>query len=313
MESKMNRLSELLTGLTIGEPQTHLNMQVFPLHVQNGHERAYRTLDEAISDDSIKVSEITEGGSVPQLIVQNTGNKPVLMVTGEELVGAKQNRVLNTSLLVPAKSETAIPVSCVEQGRWAYTSRRFESGATTSHFKLRKTQTQNVTSSLRASESFDANQREVWGEVSRKMSSHAAFSSTGALHEMYEQTQHQIKEYLDTFSPPEGAEGVLVLINGQIAGADLFDHHETLKTLWEKLLKSYAVDALERQKEPVPVPEPPPDNTQQFLTSAQDASEEEYDSAGLGKDVRFSSDTVTGSCLLWEDRAIHTSLFSAKT
>jgi hypothetical protein len=145
------------------------------------------------------------------------------------------------------------------------------------------------------------------------MNSHAAFSSTGALHEMYEQTHNQIKDYLDTFLPPEGAEGVLVLINGQIAGADLFDHHETLTTLWGKLLKSYAVDALERQKEPVTVPQPPADDTQQFLASAQDAIEEEYDSTGLGKDVRFSSEAVTGSCLLWEDRAIHTSLFSAKT
>jgi hypothetical protein len=82
--------------------------------------------------------------------------------------------------------------------------------------------------------------------------------------------------------------------------------------LWGKLLKSYAVDALERQREAVPVPESPPDDTAQFISAARDAAEEEYDSAGLGKDLRFSHKTLTGSSLLWEDRMIHTSLFSAQ-
>ena len=38
---------------------------------------------------------------------------------GEQLAGGKQNRVLNASILVPAKSELPIPVTCVERGRWA--------------------------------------------------------------------------------------------------------------------------------------------------------------------------------------------------
>jgi hypothetical protein len=39
---------------------------------------------------------------------------------GEQLVGAKQNRILNMTVLVAAETEVTIPVSCVERGRWGY-------------------------------------------------------------------------------------------------------------------------------------------------------------------------------------------------
>ena len=78
------------------------------------------------------LEEVSEGGSVPQLLVENRGNNRVLFLEGEELVGAKQNRILNTSILVPAKSKIKVPVSCVEQGRWRYTSKHFASAKTRS-------------------------------------------------------------------------------------------------------------------------------------------------------------------------------------
>ena len=50
------------------------------------------------------------------------------MLDGEELIGAKQNRILNTTVLVAAHTEVTIPVSCVEQGRWGYRGRQFRPG-----------------------------------------------------------------------------------------------------------------------------------------------------------------------------------------
>src|SRR5512147_1084625 len=132
----MNKLTSVLSHVTIAQPQTHANLSIYPLHVPNGHQRRYRTLDEAMKAEELVVKEISQSGSVPNLAVQNTGKLPVLIVIGEELIGAKQNRVLNTSLLIPAESELEIPVSCVERGRWHYTSDTFGSSTSVSHAGL---------------------------------------------------------------------------------------------------------------------------------------------------------------------------------
>ena len=79
----------------------------------------------------LTVQEVSEGGSVPELLVDNMGDIRVLFIEGEELVGPKQNRILNTSILVAAKSKTKIPVSCVEHGRWGYKSKFFGSAVHT--------------------------------------------------------------------------------------------------------------------------------------------------------------------------------------
>ena len=64
-------------------------------------------------------------GSVPELKVFNGLSQPVLLLDGEELIGAKQNRVLNLTIMVPADTEMMIPVSCVEAGRWQHISDGF--------------------------------------------------------------------------------------------------------------------------------------------------------------------------------------------
>jgi hypothetical protein len=45
------------------------------------------------------VEEVNQGGSVPDLLVENKSGSPVLFLEGEELRVAKRNRVLNTSVL----------------------------------------------------------------------------------------------------------------------------------------------------------------------------------------------------------------------
>ena len=122
----MSIIAATLEALELGEPTVHRNLAVFPLLGGRGGRPPYDTLKEALDAGTVTVAEVSEGGSVPRLALENRGERPVLVIDGEELVGAKQNRVLNLTILAPAGKSIVIPVSCVEQGRWSYRSRHFE-------------------------------------------------------------------------------------------------------------------------------------------------------------------------------------------
>ena len=113
----MQIIQDTVAGLELGAPVVHQRMAMFPLlnRKSDAASRTYVTLDEALESATAQVSEVSDGGSVPELLFKNSGDKPVLLVEGEELVGAKQNRTLNVSILAPPGRETRIPVTCVER------------------------------------------------------------------------------------------------------------------------------------------------------------------------------------------------------
>src|SRR5262245_43265918 len=113
-------IANMLGNILAAEPLRHGALTVVPLLGPMLAEPDWLTLTEA--GDLVQVTEVDEAGSVPTLKVVNMTDQPLFLIDGEELVGAKQNRILNTTVLVAARAETTIPVSCVEQGRWGYRS-----------------------------------------------------------------------------------------------------------------------------------------------------------------------------------------------
>src|SRR5262245_14278026 len=113
----MNTLQPLLSEIRLNESVSFKNLTLNAL-TGPSCEPDYLTLDEALDSNTAHVTEVSESGSVPELVFKNEHDRAVLLVDGEELIGAKQNRILNISILVPARSTLTIPVSCVEAGRW---------------------------------------------------------------------------------------------------------------------------------------------------------------------------------------------------
>jgi hypothetical protein len=125
-ERRLAEGAALVELLELGAAQTERGLAVFPLFAKtNGGGPWYVTLTEAIAGGQARITEVSEGGSVPDLRVVNKGDARILIVDGEELRGAKQNRILNTTILVGKHTSLVVPVSCTESGRWHYETRSF--------------------------------------------------------------------------------------------------------------------------------------------------------------------------------------------
>jgi len=84
-------------------------------------------LDEAMASGKVKIQEVAEG-SVNSLTFVNQADHPVFVLAGEVIIGGKQDRIIGRNTLIPAKTTQAVPVYCVEHGRWQGNSTVFTSG-----------------------------------------------------------------------------------------------------------------------------------------------------------------------------------------
>jgi len=234
-----------LPALKIGNPIKYEALTVFPLFSENcGGGVPYALSDEVIGK-TVTVSEVGKDGSVPDLLVENRGDSRVLFLEGQELIGAKQNRILNVSLLVAAHSKTPVPVSCVEQGRWGYRSPTFGSSGTHSPSKIRRILKRSVYASTKAKRGHRSDQGGVWLEVSRQQAALDTRSATSALSDTFNAYREKLQHYLDALRPIEGACGLAVAVGGEMLGFDLFDKPETCQKVWNGLLSGFVLDAIE--------------------------------------------------------------------
>jgi len=288
------------------------SLQVFSIKFRTPAQSAfdYLTLDEALKEGGFKISEVDQGGSVPTIKVSNPSDQMALLVTGEMLVGCKQDRMLNKSIMVAAKSEVFVPVSCVEAGRWNDSSRGFSSSSRSSHATLRKMVVKRVSDSYRRRGNAASDQSEVWSEIRLKMARMGSDSATGALNDVYEDFNKPLSKTLDELEQPRDCHGVVFAVNGTIEGADLFDRPETLTKVWPKLARAYAIDALEASEdEPERVTS---EAVTSWLRSAVGAKTDWFHSPGLGKDGRIEGEGLHGSALVVEEGFVHIDMFSSQ-
>jgi hypothetical protein len=295
--------------LQVGDPVKHESLAVFPLFAETVGGIDYLLADEAIAGGGIKVEEISEGGSVPELLVDNQVDARVLFLEGEELRGAKQNRVLNASVLVAAKSRTKIPVSCVEQGRWRYKTRHFGSAGSHGSPRLRHVLKKSVLKAALAGSGHRSDQGEVWKEVGRQMEVLGSVSATMAMSDTYEAHSDRVAEYKATLPYIEGATGFAVAVQGKIVSVDLFDKPATCRKVWSRLLSGAIMDALEA-KETDKLAER--EVVEQIIADLCNASWEQAQPVGAGDEFWAELDDCRhASALTFGDSLVHASLIVA--
>lgn len=231
----------------LGAPIGHANLTLIPVIARKppAEHVDYLTLDEAFAQKVIEIRE-KQSEAVSELIVQNVSERPIFVMSGEVILGGKQDRVISKDTIIPAKEEAALPVYCVEQGRWTEgdvgkDGRSFRSAGTLAH------------TDLRLSANYGA-QDEVWAEVSQKNAKRGAQNATGTYRTVATKKEMEkvISPYqvafdtaLATAPDRQSMVGYVVVMNGEITGVESFGSPALFAKLEDKLLRSYYLQSVD--------------------------------------------------------------------
>jgi hypothetical protein len=292
-------------SMQLGEPVEFRGVVVAPLFPRNDPQADYLTLQEGESL-GFRIAEIDEGGSVPELLATNPLDRPVLLYDSEELHGLKQHRILNLTVLVAAKSESTIPVACVEQGRWDSRSSAFTSAPHTSYPELRRDKAEHLSASALGRSGV---QRAVWRSIADKAERLGVSSPTSAAADIYRQREQELASLRDAFPPAPGQSGaMLALGDGQLC-LDYLSRPQAFAALYPKLLAGYMLDALERlDQEPAST-----EHLAGFLEAVAAAPQTQSPSPGTGEDLRLASHGVVGSGLLVDTELVQLCAYTPTT
>jgi hypothetical protein len=230
----MESIQLFLKDVKLGGKQTHLNLTLFPLLASDAGEPDYLILEGALAQGVVEITEVNQGGSVPDLKLINKSTSKLLVVDGEELIGAKQNRIVNASFLIAGQTEIPIPVSCVEQGRWAYRSQKFAYGEKVMPPSMRREHQKVVAMSLDEGVGYRSNQGMIWKELAMKSERMAAHSATGAMADLFEGQKDRLGEYVKAFRLVDCQIGAVFAINGKVVGLECFGYQQTFSKFFPK-------------------------------------------------------------------------------
>ena len=276
-------------------PQTYKNITIIPLKT----ERTYidiLTLKKGLELGLVKVSECPQS-QVNTLIVKNVSVTPLILIDGEEIVGGDQNRIVNSTIVVNAKSKMKIPVSCTEKNRWAYKSEFKQSNYIANH----RTRLAKEYAS-RESEHF---QDVIWSSIDRLEDENSFTSPTAAMEESYENLKINHNKIIKEFEIIKDQNGVIIIIDGEVEGFEVFLNSEIYKEFHEKILKSYLIDAeINDTQYPINI-----DAAQYIIDRAYESSFTEKENKGLENAYAFENQDGLGTLYAYKDKIIHWSYF----
>lgn len=307
-----NSGARLVRGLRLDDPQTEGPLTVLPLFSDGDDGSSddedagsrYVTLHQALGEGSAVITELNEGGSIPELRVTNRGDAAILMLDGEELRGAKQNRVLASTILVERRTTLVVPVSCTEQGRWSYASREFAESEVMAERQLRYAMRRSSHTSMLHGAGVHADQRAVWSEVRDLHLKHGTRSATSAMRDAYEARKRDLDRVVAAFPLMDGQQGLLVVHGSRVVGLDFVSQAPQYAELHDKLLRSYVFEALVRSGEPGGR-----SAAEAFLERISGLQGQRFKSPGLGWDMRFEGGGVLGSTLVHRGHVVHAAFF----
>lgn len=270
----------------------------------------YISGSRALSEKKLVIQEITQGGSVNLIRGVNESEFNIFLMDGDILEGAKQNRVLNSSVFIGRNSIIDIPVSCVERGRWHYEDNHFRGSDYTIPSAMRAKKTSKVSMSLNRNLEFDADQSEVWENVDNYSMNFKVASDTSDLTDVLKGKKETIDELTNHFILSTQANGMAVFVNDNLLHIDIFHRKDIYQEYFAKLLRGAVSETIFlKPGKPLPV-EKAVSILNSLLEKREKISKKDYPAVGLGVEKRFEDKDITGFELEFEKKKLHTTIMN---
>lgn len=302
-----------LAGLAAhaGAPRSHDGLTVFPLLAEPATPMVVDLLVDAIAAGTLTISEVGTG-TVPSLLARNAGAADVLILDGEQLIGARQNRITNRSILLASGTTSEIPVSCMEQGRWHFTSETFSpaEGARQAPSGVRRhaRDMEVEVAVARGRGTHDAAamaQGVVWGTIGALSEGLGGRSPTGAMDEVYERNRPRLESWLAHYPLEAGQIGIAAFLDARPLALDAVGCPGLWARVHARFLGGYVVDALAHRatgrRSEEDSASPGRGSVERFLVDVNTAHRIESDTVGCGR-YQVLSGSAVGAELV-DDRA----------
>ena len=262
-------------------------------------------LERALERGLARITETSPAGEVPFLMLENTGDCPIIILDGEEVVGGKQNRIINTTMVIPASTSVKVPVSCIQAGRWHHERADFESAGSVFRARSRAAQMATVTANVRESGSFRSDQSAVWDEVSASLLELGVQSSTSDFREGRERVGHRLEEFVEAIRPAEHQIGSIFICAQGILGLEMLGTPDLFSQVCDKATRSFAFEVLSARD----LNGASTQAAKEWWSKIPQSEFSRHASPAAGEDIRVGTEDLIGSGLIWNDVLVHFSCF----
>lgn len=251
-----------LEDYRISGPLAHENLTLYLVHGRSAPGPVPMTLEEALQKQSVRVSEV---GSVNQLAVENFGDRDVFIQSGDIVTGGKQDRVIVSSLVLPAHSgKLTLAVFCVEPGRWtprqgtqdghflAAAAAMPSAGARTILYEAAAAPAGVPPRTSDLQSKMWATTASVQANLSRRLHADAADPASPtslALSLDLGRLKTEQKAFVDALETKalrdDDVLGFVLVVNGRVSKAEIYASNTLFRAAWPKQLRAGAAEAIQ--------------------------------------------------------------------
>ena len=303
-DKRMEQMPNMNLNFNVSEPAEKNNITTFFLSSIEKNNNKYLSFSEAIAKNQVQISEVNKEGLLTKLSVSNKSSDNIIILNGELIIGTqiRQDRIVDSTVLIPGYATVLINTFCGEQYRW---SPRLSNKISTSESLY--------FSSGRANNAADINtklskQCRIWSEISEKISDFNVKSFTNSVDQIYKKKKVNVEEIVNFFKIPSEAVGVALGINHQLVNIDIFSNNCMLQIYLPKIIRSIALDSFKKISKKSYLKKK---DVHRFLRQIHQANKQKRQvvEGALGEELQFNSESVAGSILYHKEQTVHFSAF----